>query len=522
MTELERTIVIVGAGFSGTAAAVNLLRLGVAQPLRIVLIDRAQIARGMAYASREYPYLLNVPAGRMALSSEDPAGFLEFARHRVPGATADDFLPRELYGEYLEATLRASELAAPAHLRLVRMHGHAVRIERTAGGTPLRVYLQDGRCVHGDDVVLALGNPPPARVPGAEALLEPGTASGRPRYVDDPWAAPLAWGSCETVLAVGTGLTMADIAVSAAQADDPIVVHALSRRGLLAPSQTAFRCVPGTQADDPGPALVGAAARSARQLMHLVRELCDQAERDGGDWREAITLVRHLAPELWGRMPLAERRRFLRHARSYWDIHRHRLPDETLETLNRLRRTHRLHVHAGRIAGFESHGEQVRVSWRPRGQSQAQTLLVDRVINCTGPDYDARRSRDPLVRALLADGLAVADPLGLGLATGQQGALVDRRGHAAPDLYYLGPMLRASSWEATAVPELRQHAERLARHLAARTQVSTRTFAPITRGEPSVRAEAQGGGRPRTRRRESNEGDVQSTKPLARGARTAQ
>ena len=31
----------------------------------------------------------------------------------------------------------------------------------------------------------------------------------------------------------------------------------------------------------------------------------------------------------------------------------------------------------------------------------------------------------------------------------------------------LGPMLRADHWEATAVPELRAHAEQLARHLVA-------------------------------------------------------
>jgi hypothetical protein len=34
-------------------------------------------------------------------------------------------------------------------------------------------------------------------------------------------------------------------------------------------------------------------------------------------------------------------------------------------------------------------------------------------------------------------------------------------------LFYLGPMLRAGHWEATAATELRNHADQLARHLAA-------------------------------------------------------
>src|SRR5580658_9646129 len=75
-----RTIVIVGAGFSGTIVAINLLRLADQRPLRVVLVDRAQAAGGVAYARRPYPYLLNVPAGRMSATSSDPLEFLAFAQ----------------------------------------------------------------------------------------------------------------------------------------------------------------------------------------------------------------------------------------------------------------------------------------------------------------------------------------------------------------------------------------------------------------------------------------------------------
>lgn len=473
--ELERTIVIVGAGFSGTAAAINLLRLGSVGPLRIVLVDPAQAGRGTAYANREYPYLLNVPAGRMATSSADPLGFVEFARQRLPRVNAEDFLPRSLYGDYLEANLRAAELTAPRHIQLVRLRGDAICIARAPIIPHLRVHLRDGNRVHADQVVLALGNPPPAQIPGA-AVVKDAQSSEEPRYVEDPWAAPLDFRRDETLLVVGTGLTMADVVTAAADATEGrVIVHAISRRGLVPPSQTTFQSQPGAPAEHDSHALLGSAARSMRTLMRTVRELCDRAERNGGDWREAITLVRHLAPDIWNRMTVPERRRFLRHARSFWDVHRHRLPELTLESLNRLRRADRLHVHAGRIAALAPHGEQVRVTWRRRGEERLQTLLVDRVINCTGPDYDVRRSRHPLLRSLLEEGIAVSDPLGLGLKTGAHGALIDRDGRAASDLYYLGPMLRADWWEATAVPELRQHAERLARHLVARGETRTVT-----------------------------------------------
>jgi uncharacterized NAD(P)/FAD-binding protein YdhS len=70
------------------------------------------------------------------------------------------------------------------------------------------------------------------------------------------------------------------------------------------------------------------------------------------------------------------------------------------------------------------------------------------------------------MRSLLTQGLAAPDGLGLGLRTGAHGALIDSRGRAASNLYYIGPMLRADHWECTAAQELRGHAERLSHHLA--------------------------------------------------------
>ena len=120
MTQSVRSVAIVGAGFCGTVMAINLLRLSGNEPLQVVLIDRERTARGTAFADRPYPYLLNVPAGGMSATSADPLEFVTFARRRRPGVTTADFLPRSLYGEYLESTLLAAELASPvAQLRQV-------------------------------------------------------------------------------------------------------------------------------------------------------------------------------------------------------------------------------------------------------------------------------------------------------------------------------------------------------------------------------------------------------------------
>jgi uncharacterized NAD(P)/FAD-binding protein YdhS len=453
----QRTLVIVGAGFSGTLVAANLLKSQHWAATHIVLIERsASIARGKAYADHNYPYLLNVPASRMSADPNSPLDFLSFAQHRIPEATAEDFLPRALYGQYLEATLLDAEVSAAPHVQFERLRADVCGIE-PAGDAGYRVQLADGRYLDADDVVLALGNPGPADLPGTENLQH--------QYTSDPWAHPLTFAPNETVLLIGTGLTMVDVATAAAAASkEQIVIHSISRHGLLPPSQTQFShaACKGDSA-----AILRAASFSALTLLRSVRELAEQTERRGGDWREAVTFIRNIAPALWQRLPAREKRRMLRHIRPYWDVHRHRVPSETLAKLNRLQERQKLHIHAGRLLSFETVNNKVRITWRARGSSETQTMLVDRVVNCTGPDYNVRRSHDPLMRSLLSQGLAVPDPLNLGLRTASYGAVIDAQGRAAANLFYVGPMLRADHWEATAAQELRGHAERLAGYLSA-------------------------------------------------------
>ena len=455
MAGLLRTIAIVGGGFSGTIVAANLLRQPLAGPTRIVLIERsATVGRGAAYAERPFPYLLNVPAGRMSANSRAPQEFLEFVQQRIPGATAEDFLPRSLYGDYLQEVLLAAELSAPRTTRFEIWRSEVTGVRRVERHLPLQLDLADGRKITADDVVLACGNPPPATLAPFAPIAD------HAGYIADPWSQELRFARHETVLLIGTGLTTADVvnAASANPGDTP-KIHALSRHGLVPPRQTPFR--PEAFRGD-GNALLLAASRSLRGLADAVRLLATEAEKCGGDWREAVTFVRHMAPTIWQRLPERDRQRFLRHLRAHWDVHRHRLPPAVLQRIDQLRNSGQLQVHGGRIQRAELRAGRIEVTWRPRGQKQSRTLTADRVVNCTGPDYSISRSTVPLWRNLLQCGLCVPDRLGLGLRTGPKGAVIDADGWPGPHLFYVGPMLRADHWEATAVGELRLHAEQVA------------------------------------------------------------
>jgi uncharacterized NAD(P)/FAD-binding protein YdhS len=454
-----RTIAIVGGGFCGTVLAVRLLRQPPAQPSRIVLIERREdVGRGVAYQAAPDHQLLNVPAGRMSADPGDPLQFARFAQQRNTAYAAQQFVPRALYGEYLQELLRQAASAASGRICFERIRAEATALRPIGSSGPYLLSLSGPQQLLADDVIFACGDPPPADPAWASGIAEYAS------YVRDPHHAAALGADCQRLLLIGTALTMADVAVTAAVESPGIEIHAISRHGLLPAVQSA--------AANPGAGSVAAeidfmsyvaeGSISARRLLQGFRALLRDLARAGGDWHDAVNAARSAAPALWQRMPGLERSRFLRHLRVHWDVHRHRLPPAIGERLAGLRRAGQLQVHAGYILRIEAAGRGLRVRWRPRGAAAVGELAVDRVINCTGTDRRLARTRDRLLQGLMANGLAVADPLGLGWRTAANGALIDRDGTIASHLYYLGPMLRADHWEATAVGELRLHAQRLA------------------------------------------------------------
>jgi uncharacterized NAD(P)/FAD-binding protein YdhS len=452
---MHQTIVIVGAGFCGSVLAANLLRSG--GPKEIFLIERgASIGRGVAYASQDVPYVLNVPAGRLSVQPADPLHFLRFVRGFRPEADAEDFMPRSMFGDYLQEVLDEAEREATSGVVLKRVFGEVTGITRAGGEKPLLVQVPGQEPIGADRVVLALGNPPAAVHPWARGLLH------HSAYIHDPWSMPRSLRAQHSVLIVGSGLTMVDVAFALSREGGRMpLVRAISRHGLLPLGQTIFR-PKAVQGD--GELL--SSEVSIRGVLAKSRALSLRVEQAGGDWREVVTFLRHLAPELWRRLPEQERRRFLRHVQCYWDVHRHRVPPNMAARIDHMRRSGRLTVDAGRIQELVPEGDELRVVWRRRGRSENESFAVNAVINATGPDYALRRSADPLVRSLRAAGMVSEDPLNLGLRTARHGACVAADGAASSHLFYLGPMLRADHWEATAVQELRAHAEQLARHLS--------------------------------------------------------
>jgi uncharacterized NAD(P)/FAD-binding protein YdhS len=208
-------------------------------------------------------------------------------------------------------------------------------------------------------------------------------------------------------------------------------------------------------------------AAGVRPMLRELRGWVEAACAAGHDWRDVIGGLRARTPQLWAGLTEAERRRFLRHVAPYWDTHRHRAAVAIGTAIRDEIGRGSLRVRAGRLLGLAPRDGRWRAVYRPRGKREDATLDVAMVINCTGPSSDLRRVDDPLIRSLLASGALAPDPLGLGLKTDGY-RVVGSDGRPHPSLFYVGPLLKADLWEATAVPELRVHAARAASAVAGR------------------------------------------------------
>jgi uncharacterized NAD(P)/FAD-binding protein YdhS len=200
-------------------------------------------------------------------------------------------------------------------------------------------------------------------------------------------------------------------------------------------------------------------------LLRHVRAACRKATAQGQDWRVVIDGLRSHTQRLWHEMPTAERARFLRHLRPWWDVHRHRSATRVMARILEAIQRRQLMVVAGRIDSMLPAGDQLSVVVRPRGKDGRLALKAQRVLDCTALTPDLSKLELPLLRDLIAGGAARADALGLGLDVATTGALIGANGKPAKDLFAVGPITRGTFWEITAVPDIRIACETLADHL---------------------------------------------------------
>ena len=458
-TSRLHTIVILGAGYSGTLTSVNILRKAVSEGIHILLIEgRLPFARGLAYHSWDDNLLLNVPAGNMSALADEPGYFVSYCQNIDPAFNAHSFISRRIYGDYLEHTLAQAEKESLAVLH--KVEGHAVAVHPFVDSTGFSVQMANGEIFSADQLVLAFGHLLPKN-PGL-----PSDFFATDSYIGNSWDFAALDGidhDCP-VLLIGSGHTAIDT-LFRLTSSHPRKVFLVSRRGLRphvhrsmahqTPLLVAF------------PSYLHEVPCTVRAYLHALRNEVAKRERCGGNWRDVINELRPHTSAIWSRFNLAERRRFLIHTVAFWDIHRHRISPSAHWRLTQMLNSGQVEIIPAYIQSYDPCDEGVNVRLRLRHEETTKVVRVDTVVNCTGPNYNISTSTMPLIKQLSNDGLLKQDSMKIGLELDDQYQLIDSHGTPVNRLYYVGPMLKARYWEAIAVPELRGHTLDLAKIILA-------------------------------------------------------
>jgi uncharacterized NAD(P)/FAD-binding protein YdhS len=450
-----KCLVIIGGGFSGAVAAVEFLRAA-PKGSKLILINRSgKIARGLAYGTASEHHLLNVPVGNMSALVSEANSFAEYCKNLIPSIEPGSFVARAMYGGYLEQLLVTAEEQRKADVECVRVIDEVVGLTKESDF--VSVLLKTGVTIQADHLLLAFGNFSPADPVAVDKRLM------RDTYISDPWGSQMQSVRLEDekVLLIGSGLTAVDMLLTLKRDNPGRKVVMLSRRGLT-PCGHRQNLPPHS----PQPQVLNellTSLPSARGYLKIVRKAVAHAPNQ---WRDLLTALRPITAELWQRLPDDEKKRFIRHVQAYWDVHRHRVAPVTFSEFERYSSKGEVEIVAGRLLSVNLDSDGVSVRIKRRGGLVEEKITFDKVINCTGPCNNVSRTKDEFVKFLLERKLILPDVLNLGLEVGKDYQVLDGNGNAQPWLTYVGPMLKAQFWEATAVPELRIHAKNAAVHIA--------------------------------------------------------
>lgn len=453
---MSSTIGIIGGGLSGTLVAIKILQ-HYKQPVQVVIFEHTpeRIFRGIAYSSALKFQPLNVRASQMNITESNASDFYQWLEKKwrkyfseLPASS--EFVRRDVFGDYLHESFQmAAKNASENHsIKIVydevtEINNHGDRLELITASEKLKV----------DYTVLALGNFLPGDLPIQNTSFYKSNL-----YQANPW--DTNWMNNlkedDEVLFLGSGLTTVDQVINLLNSNHRGKIKILSRRGFMPKAHKVYKPITLPPLDVYlGISISEVVAQVRRQIAKY------------GDWRNVIDNIRTQVPLIWSYLSLEERKRFLRHVRPFWEVHRHRIPEESLTILGQDISNGRIEIISGRVLNIVQQGERAIVHLRSSRTFAKRELHVTKVINCTGPQTDYRKIDQPLIQNLMKKEWLHADELNLGLAVNRDGQLINSEGEAIKNIFTIGSLRKGAMWECTALREIALQAHQLVSKLNA-------------------------------------------------------
>jgi uncharacterized NAD(P)/FAD-binding protein YdhS len=449
---MQVDVAVIGGGFSAVATALNLMDcLGPTRRIAIVA-RKAGLGRGVAYSTTEAAHRLNVPAGRMSLFADKPSHLCDWLKSEGASFGEEDFIPRRLYGLYVQDTLAETLLRSDNGVDVELVDADVLDCEQLDDDAQI-FHLSDGRRLHARKSVFCIGGSPAGLPLPADKIAPEARAHLCLNVWADTWLERT--GPDDDIVMLGSGLTMIDQVLSLRERGHRGRIRVISRHGLTPLPHRTPRSHPVGPVLTPGQQPLSA-------MLRALRHAASEAE----DWRSVIDGIRPITQALWGELTPTEKGRFLRHANAWWNIHRHRVAPDMWAAFEDMRASGQVTVTAGWLREVYETGGRVRTAYLDRHTGTLRQVSADWLVNCTGMER-CSISKTPLLKKMSARGMIRGDDMGLGVAVDPESRLLSGGGAPNMSAFALGPMTIGRFFEIFAVPDIRVQAAGVARRLAA-------------------------------------------------------
>nr|WP_294773694.1 FAD/NAD(P)-binding protein [uncultured Flavobacterium sp.] len=457
-----KTIGIIGAGFSGTMTAVQLIEKS-DSPFEIIIInERETLNKGFAYNPYSDKHLLNVISGKMSAFPDQPDHFLDWVmtkdafKDKDNVLIANSFLPRKLYGEYLVSIWdNALKVAQSKNINVTVIDSFVVDLQTQ--DLTVTLWLDNNQVITVDDCVITSGN----QIPRNPKIKNVDFYQSK-NYFQNPWKANSVQNTNPDlpVLIIGNGLTMVDTVIGLIEQGFKNEIYSISPNG--------FNILPhrhnGLKYTKLGEEL--REDMNLTDLVSLVNKHIKTVRSYGATAEPVIDSLRPFTQNIWKRFTAEEKKIFMSRLRHLWGVARHRIPIHTHDKLQQLRIDGKLNINSGKLLNLTETNGFIRVEYFDKKDNVVKTLKVSRVINCTGPETDLMNTENCFLKNCLLKGILKQDFLKLGIVTNTDTfQVINSHEKAQPHLFTIGCNLKGELWESTAVNELRSQAEKLAAFL---------------------------------------------------------
>lgn len=475
----QADIAIIGGGSVGISFLCQLIKCQTqqhsAESAKQILLFEPNSAPGAgdAYGDDLSTNLLNIPVRGMTAFADDKTHFHRWlqeqpasllARYGVQHFDGDSFLPRPLFGYYMQCVYEDSRQKAASHgISLHHIQDRAEAIDK--GEHEWSILCSRGRYL-ARRVVLCNGNLPSVAFPELEEL---------PGYFNNPYPVSRLVQRIRpdaNVAILGSSLSAIDAVVALKEAGHKGRIQCFSRNGRLPAVRsplnrrhlehklTEQNIRQTAQALGGKLSLKGFFSLLCSQMNALgeepdiedilgpqlpVREALDHeiatAETQERLWQAVSAASNETIDLVWHLLPTTERHEYYKRWRSLWMARRATFPLQNAHNLQRYFKDSTLQVLGGyQSCDYVADSHNFKLHTQANEDAETHIHHADYVINATSFSLDATCAKDRLIEHLLKHGYAVADVFGGLRLDYETGCLQNTQGITQPTISLLGSL----------------------------------------------------------------------------------